>query len=74
MKRPDALPGEDQLTEMLILPDGTIFVHNLTPLMARLLAELNPTDTAMLQRASLPGTLSIPPHAGPYDARFCDRN
>jgi hypothetical protein len=39
-------------TELLILPDGRIFVHNLTPRMAGLLAELDPADAAMRERAS----------------------
>ena len=41
----------DQTSELLILSDGTIFVHNLTPAMAGLLSELNPEDEAMRQRA-----------------------
>ncbi len=38
-------------TEMLLLPDGEILVHNLTPTMAALLAELNPADPSMRERA-----------------------
>ena len=34
--------GESQVSELLILPDGQILVHNLTPAFARLLAGLNP--------------------------------
>jgi len=29
---------------MLLLPDGRVMVHNLTPAMARVLHELNPDD------------------------------
>ena len=42
---------EADLSEILILPDGNILAHNLTPAMARVLAVLNPADAAMSQRA-----------------------
>ena len=45
---------------MLILPDGRIFVHNLTPSMARLLVELDPTDAAMLRRAGMAAPTQTP--------------
>jgi hypothetical protein len=35
-------PGESQVSELLILPDGQVLVHNLTPAFAELLHELNP--------------------------------
>jgi hypothetical protein len=38
-------------TELLILPDGRILVHNLTPAMAALLHELDPRDRGMINRA-----------------------
>jgi len=38
-------------SEFLILPDGKILAHNITPVMARVLAELNPRDRAMRRRA-----------------------
>jgi hypothetical protein len=41
----------EQTCELLILADGNIFAHNLTPAMAGLLAGLNPNDAAMRQRA-----------------------
>jgi hypothetical protein len=34
--------AEYQSTELLILPDGRVLVHNLTPSFAVLLSELNP--------------------------------
>ena len=34
--------GKSQVSELLILPDGQILVHNLTPAFAGLLAGLNP--------------------------------
>jgi hypothetical protein len=38
-------------SEVLVLPDGQILVHNLTPGMAELLAALNPADPTMRDRA-----------------------
>ena len=37
--------------EILILADGRILAHNLTPAMAAVLRELNPDDEPMQQRA-----------------------
>jgi hypothetical protein len=39
-------------TEFLILEDGRILVHNLTPEFARLLTQLAPEDTLLQQRAN----------------------
>ena len=39
------------VSEILILADGQIYAHNITPAMARTLLELNPDDEAMKQRA-----------------------
>lgn len=39
------------VSEVLILPDGKIFAHNITPEMAQVLAKLNPNDKAMGRRA-----------------------
>lgn len=52
--------------ELLILPDGRILAHNITPALAAVLAELDPGDEAMRQRAAvLPAssaaTLPLPP-------------
>jgi hypothetical protein len=44
------------LCEILILPDGKILAHNLTPAMAGVLTGLNPADQAMDRRAA-PKTL-----------------
>ena len=38
------------VSELLIMPDGKIYVHNLTPVMAKILSELNPDDAAFRQR------------------------
>ena len=37
--------------ELLILADGRILAHNITPALARILSELDPADEAMRQRA-----------------------
>ena len=38
-------------SELLVLPDGRILVHNLTPAMAALLHQLDPEDRRMIRRA-----------------------
>jgi hypothetical protein len=43
---------EFDLSEILVLHDGKILAHNITPAMARLLSELNPRDRAMRRRAN----------------------
>jgi len=45
-------PGQDQVSELLILPDGQILVHNLTPAFAGLLHKLNPDDEQISSRLS----------------------
>jgi hypothetical protein len=45
-------------TELLILADGRILAHNITPVMAQVLAELNPADEAMNRRAMRKNTLN----------------
>ncbi|MGD0613918.1 MAG: hypothetical protein ABSA69_00570 [Verrucomicrobiota bacterium] len=45
-------------TEVLILPDGQILVHNLTPAFAGLLARLNPGCGQIASR--------IPQHTAPH--------
>ena len=47
-----ASPGKDQVSELLILPDGQILVHNLTPAFAGLLHELNPDDEHISSRVT----------------------
>ena len=41
----------EDTTEFLILADGRLMVHNITPTMAAILSELNPNDELMRQRA-----------------------
>ena len=48
-----ASPPHAQTTEVLLLPNGQILVHNLTPAMAALLSEFNPTDLPMRLRAAV---------------------
>jgi hypothetical protein len=42
---------QELLSEVLIMPDGKIYAHNLTPEMAKVLSELNPEDESIRQRA-----------------------
>jgi hypothetical protein len=44
-------PGPGSTSELLILPDGKILVHNLTLPFARLLQELNPDEGQIQPRA-----------------------
>ena len=54
---PALSPGEREKTEpdaavdLLILSDGTILVHNLTPALAAILNEMNPRDENIQPRA-----------------------
>ena len=43
-------PKTELMSELLIMPDGKIYAHNLTPEMAAVLAELNPGDDEIKQR------------------------
>ena len=38
------------MSELLVMPDGQIYVHNLTPEMAAVLMELNPEDKTIARR------------------------
>jgi hypothetical protein len=40
-------------TDLMILPDGTIYARNLSPELAALLATLNPADPSMAARAGI---------------------
>jgi hypothetical protein len=42
--------GSGLTTELLLLPDGQILVHNLTPAFAGLLKALNPDDEQISSR------------------------
>jgi hypothetical protein len=44
--------------EILILADGKILAHNISPVLADVLAQLNPADQAMQERATLKYTLN----------------
>jgi hypothetical protein len=69
MKKRVRSVAEDLTSEVLILSDGTILAHKLTPAMASLLARLNPDDTAMNLRAGaccpLPASDVIKPESLP---------
>lgn len=50
-KLPANPAAEKSVSEILILSDGKILAHNISPLLAGLLAQLNPADQAMRRRA-----------------------
>ena len=49
--------GKSQVSELLILPDGRILVHNLTQPFAELLHELNPDAEQISSRVTHPPLL-----------------
>lgn len=49
-KRRQSKLGAGRHSDLLILADGRILAHNLTPAMARVLAELMPDDESMRRR------------------------
>ena len=53
---PSSAEARDQtlVTELLVLHDGRILVHNLTPVFAEVLKELNPEDPHFAARAAAP--------------------
>lgn len=42
--------SRESQTRLLLLPDGRILVHNLTPAMAQILQKLDPADRLIRQR------------------------
>jgi hypothetical protein len=57
MNLPETITAEsaardDLFCDLLILSDGTILAHNLTPVMADALQAINPTDATLRQRAA----------------------
>jgi hypothetical protein len=53
---PDPVPGQAyQHTEILILPEGKVLVHNLTPVMAAILERLNPSAEEIHDRVATAG-------------------
>ena len=50
----------EQMTELLIMPDGTIYVHNLTPEMAIALSALNPDAPSIRARVPVRGGHAAP--------------
>jgi hypothetical protein len=53
MKNKRHRTGRALTSELLVLPDGRVLVHNLTPSFAGLLRELNPHDEQLGQRNRL---------------------
>lgn len=54
------IADEQRSGELLILPDGRVLVHNLTPELARLLSDLDPADAAMRERAGAADPAAAP--------------
>ena len=50
-----SIQSTDRQSELLILADGTLLAHNLTPMMARVLAELHAGDRTTVRRANAKG-------------------
>lgn len=62
-QKPTAAPPGAH-TELLILPDGKILVHNLTPASAAWLHELNPESDAIARRTGpRPSSPGSPPNS-----------
>jgi hypothetical protein len=59
-------PKLDLIAELLIMPDGKIYAHNLTPEIAAVLSELNPEDEAIKQR--------VVTHVGPEIKKLLPAN
>jgi hypothetical protein len=62
---PADLPKPELLSELLIMPDGKVYAHNLTPEMAAVLSELNPEDENIKRRVITrvgPETKKLLPH------------
>jgi hypothetical protein len=55
--------AEDSHSELLILPDGRILVHNLTPVFADLLVHMNPNEEQITARTRPP---RLTPHELPH--------
>ena len=66
---PNRAPEAPLTTELLLLPDGRILVHNLTPVFAGLLEALNPADAHLAPRAGAmhkdPSPSQVPDHELP---------
>jgi len=54
--------GRCLMSELLILPDGRLLVHNMTPVFARLLSRLNPESEEIMSRVTRHPS---PPHELP---------
>ncbi len=55
-RQPGASARSVATAEFLILSDGTVLAHNLTPAMADVLRALNPKDPIMSRRAQRRGS------------------
>lgn len=53
MKKTKSQREKEPGSELLVLPDGRVMVHNLTPCLAAVLTVLDPADRVMKARASV---------------------
>jgi hypothetical protein len=67
----NAPAAQDLFTDLLILSDGAILAHNLTPAIAGLLRALNPLDDAMQHRVRRSADISVREMA---DQELADKN
>jgi hypothetical protein len=58
-------PEPQPPVELLVLPDGRILAHHLTPELAAVLAECNPSDEAMRKRAGQAPSRPLISHENP---------
>jgi hypothetical protein len=59
----DKITKPGSTSELLLLADGRILVHNLTPAFAAVLSKLNPADEQIQPRTALIGASKNEPHA-----------
>lgn len=68
-QQPPALPPSssdaETVTRLLVLPDGRVLAHNLTPWMAQILHELAPGDLILEQRRGSSQRTTAPKPAPP---------
>ena len=58
--KPVANPKAVLVSEILILPDGNVLAHNLTPVFTALLSQLNPRDQQISPRVEKSGNTNQP--------------
>jgi len=59
--------------ELLVLPDGKILAHNITPEIAAVLSDLDPENRLMKQRATQQSPVSLSEHSSRGDEALNSR-